>query len=311
MTPGFDALGACLVGARAFHLCAAVLLFGELLFATVVRPRAPLRGGIVVGTIAMALVSAFAWLALEAIVMSGDPPSMALRPAVMGVVLRATQFGQLWLLRLAVVLIVALTTSAALRLQASGVHRGARTATLFAGCYLALLAGAGHANAASGTQRLVELVTDASHLLAAGAWVGALPALVAALAGRSRGDDVAAMIARFSHVGIAAVCVVLLSGLGNALFRVPAWSALVATAYGQVLLAKLALVTLMLALAAYNRFILTPRLRQRDDAVRALGRSAQGELVAGIVVLVLVAVLGITPPPTMDMGHDMRAAQQR
>ena len=33
-------------------------------------------------------------------------------------------------------------------------------------------------------------------------------------------------------------------------------------------------------------------------------------MVAGIVVLVLVAVLGITPPPTMDMEHGMHAMQQ-
>ena len=50
-------------------------------------------------------------------------------------------------------------------------------AVLVAAAYLASLAWAGHA-AAGQASGLVQLLSDVVHLLAAGAWLGALPGLV-------------------------------------------------------------------------------------------------------------------------------------
>src|SRR5438105_42795 len=53
----------------------------------------------------------------------------------------------------------------------------ARSALAIAGAYLALPALAGHAAGGQGAERYLRLGADMLHLLAAGAWVGALPAL--------------------------------------------------------------------------------------------------------------------------------------
>jgi putative copper resistance protein D len=60
--------------------------------------------------------------------------------------------------------------------------RLAIVATVIAAAYLGSLAWAGHAVAGNETDDFDRIVADVEHLLAAGAWLGALPALVGLLA---------------------------------------------------------------------------------------------------------------------------------
>src|SRR5690606_24362993 len=73
------------------------------------------------------------------------------------------------------------------------------------------------------------------------------------------------------------------------------------TDYGRLLLAKLALVGLMLLIGAYNRYRLTrPVLQDERGAslfARRLRRTATVELVIGLLILALVASWRFTPPP--------------
>ena len=78
--------------------------------------------------------------------------------------------------------------------------------------------------------------------------------------------------------------------------------ALADTDYGRLLLIKVALFLAMVAIAAVNRFWLTPRL-VRDasanatrDVLRQLRRNTVIEVVIGAIIIAIVAVLGITPP---------------
>ena len=77
--------------------------------------------------------------------------------------------------------------------------------------------------------------------------------------------------------------------------------------YGQLLLAKLALFAAMLALAAANRFRLTPAfgkaIAQGDGscAVAALRRSLAAEAGAALLILGLVAWIGTLAPPMSAM----------
>jgi copper transport protein len=74
--------------------------------------------------------------------------------------------------------------------------------------------------------------------------------------------------------------------------------ALVSTAYGRVLVAKLALVALLLALAAFNRWRLTkPALAGDARAERRFIRSVAGEIVLVTAILCTVALWRFTPPP--------------
>lgn len=64
----------------------------------------------------------------------------------------------------------------------------------------------------------------------------------------------------FSRFGLVVVTVLLLTGLSNTWFLVGSLPGLVGTAYGQLLLLKIALVIAMAAVAAINRLVLVPRL---------------------------------------------------
>jgi copper resistance protein D len=71
------------------------------------------------------------------------------------------------------------------------------------------------------------------------------------------------------------------------------------TDYNRLLLAEIALFIAMLALAAFNRQRLTPRLseeRSHGRAMRQLQRNSLIEVGVGLLILAIVAVLGRTPP---------------
>jgi len=281
-----------LAAVRSVHFFACLVLFGELTFGLTVDRHARPRPRVLRWSAGVAAVTALAWLALEAANMSGEPVLAALRADLLGRVLLDTQFGTAWLVRMALLALVVATA-----------RRAVPVALLAAAGMLCALAWMGHAGAAaSGAQRAGELAADAAHLLAAGAWIGTLPALVAAL---RRDPDVrarAALTQRYSRLATAAVIVILSTGIVNTRFRVGSLAALFGSDYGQVLLAKIALVALMLGVAAANRWLLTPRLAAGDvRAAIALTRNARAEILLGALVIALVGVLGITPPAMMDM----------
>jgi len=116
----------------------------------------------------------------------------------------------------------------------------------------------------------------------------------------------AGIVVRFSAVAITAVVLLVVTGVYRALAEVPALSDLWTTAYGVALLAKLAVFALMLALAAWNRMVLHPRLERAAlgstspgarNGLAALAASIRAEIALGAVVMALVAVLvGLMPP---------------
>jgi putative copper resistance protein D len=299
-----------LVAARAIHFASVILVFGELVFVLFIAwPVWHDRNeagedqvihrrllDVVFWSAVLSIASGAAWLAAEAASMSGLPMEKAISPNTLGLVLGRTVFGRLWILRF--VLVVALC------LLLVATHRsidGKRTLPLelsalaLAAVYLASLAWAGHA--AAGSERIVQICSDIVHLLAAGAWLGALPGLVFLL-DRARPLSTAAHTTqRFSVVGMVCVAALISSGFINAWFLVGSVPALIGTTYGQLLLAKLGLVLLMVSLAAVNRLNLTPRLQNNDpEARRQLRRNAALETVVGIGVVAIVGALGVTVP---------------
>jgi putative copper resistance protein D len=166
---------------------------------------------------------------------------------------------------------------------------------------LASLALLGHAAGAAGAGGTADRLALGVHLLAAGAWVGALPALWV-LAGRLGAADLAKVLRHFSRYGMALVAIVVLTGLFSAWRRTGAWSALVETGYGQLLLLKIALVGLMGVAALLNRNAHTPRLSQADIGIAAaartgLRRSIGVELALGMAVIAVAAFLGAAEAP--------------
>lgn len=314
MTPG-------IIGdlARAAHYAGAVLPFGSLLFLlTVARPacRAAACGTALLGAavrdarrlaaagLVLALLASLPWLLSTAAMMSGQALDASLLHGVLGTVLVETQFGRLWTARFALGLLLGLLLWLHERVKPMRAKIVVEDASLLAGAvFLASIALTGHAFAEEGAGRFWHLGADLLHLLAAGAWLGALPALVLLLvrAGKSLPDALPRAAARFSSLGVASVALLVLSGLTNGWFLVGTIPALIGTSYGRVLLVKLGLFLGMLALAAVNRQRLTPRLRPDPNAgarhaLSRLRRNAILEIVLGLLILAVVGTLvGMTP----------------
>lgn len=298
-----------LVVVRALHFAAAITLFGQFAFAyCVARERRLIPGGraLAAASLALAIVTALAWLAIEAGHMSGMPVGEALREGVWRVVLGRTLFGHVWLLRGVLALLIA-AALLAMAPHGEGPRRAAQAlAAACAALFLASLACAGHAAGDTGANRVMHVAADGLHLLAAGGWLGALLPLVVLL--RARGgdapspEDAAQAARRFSVLGMACVGTLALTGFVNACYALHRVSELFTSDYGRVLLAKLVLVAAILALAVVNRGRLTPRLAATDNAVastarRALASNALAEVALGFAIVGIVGALGITMPP--------------
>lgn len=183
---------------------------------------------------------------------------------------------------------------------------------LLAGIALGSLAWTGHGAMNEGRAGLVHLSADVLHLLAAGAWIGALLMLLrlAISAGRDSAKHVHAAhaaLAGFSSAGTVLVGTIVVTGLINGwmILGPEDWRALSKSLYGQLLFAKLLLFVAMLGLASINRYRLTPSLERAiaagnwGRAGRALRMSILIETGCAIVILVLIAWLGMLEPPTI------------
>jgi putative copper resistance protein D len=173
-----------------------------------------------------------------------------------------------------------------------------------------LLAGMAAAVGAAGTShaagRLEDrgwlLVADAIHQMAIAVWAGGLVHLTALVLLRGDRALPTRILRGFSRLAQGAVLVLALSGGALALAYVGDLAALVGTAYGGMLLAKLSLFAGLLALGALNfravrrlppdRAVLPPRLR----------RFVEVEAGLAITLLFTAASLGSAPP-----GVDVRA----
>lgn len=169
-----------------------------------------------------------------------------------------------------------------------------------AGWWIAALAAAGAwitlpltGHAMSFESRL-PWVAQVAHGIGAGAWIGALAVLVAVVSGLAReppGHRRTAVLAiEFSPMALAAVGVVVLSGVLTSFLYLRAPADLWTTGYGRVLLLKVVLFLATGAVGAYNWRMLLPRLGN-EPGTRALLRSARLELALAAGVLLVTAVL--------------------
>lgn len=139
------------------------------------------------------------------------------------------------------------------------------------------------------------VVTDALHLTAGAVWLGGLVGLAVtlpAIAGRPR--DAVQLLSRFSTVAAGLLAVLSASGVLLGWRIVGSWSRLFGETYGRLLLVKVALVLVVVAMAAWNRYRLVPQVT--GGVGHDVQRKATG-LVRRVVVgeaAVLVAVLGVT-----------------
>nr|WP_275402926.1 copper homeostasis membrane protein CopD [Sphingomonas corticis] len=248
-------------------------------------------------------------LVLLAAAMAGAPAWPIDREAI-GMLLTGSATGTAWEARM-VALIVAVIAA----LITAGRTAPLGLVALAAGLALATLAWTGHGAMDEGATGWVHLVADILHLLAAGAWVGALLGLTLLVMRPAVRVDVAHLrlthraLHGFGLVGTVAVGTIVVTGLVNGWLLVGAGNLprLLTTLYGQLLLAKLALFGTMLGLASLNRFRLTPAFERsvavgdHRAALAALRRSLAIETSCAVTILALVAWLGMLEPPATAM----------
>lgn len=311
------------IAVRFLHLTVSLLPLGLLAFVCLIGQPAAEKAGdaaraefarfehrlwrLLAWSLAAAFVTGLTGFVLQASVMTGLPAAQTLTPETFSAVL-ATQYGKAWLARQVFLAALAGVTFLLLRgYSHAGFWRDAGFALAIG--LVGAMALTGHAAAGEGVTLVLQLGSDALHLLAAGTWLGALLPLALLLdACRSAETAWAAAVAkeatrRFSLLGLATVGTLLITGTYNAWQLIGDIPPLVGTDYGRLLLFKLALLLPLLALAATNLLFIRPQmlaLASFNDSFRALverlRRNALLEAGIGAAILAVVAALGVTAP---------------
>src|SRR5918999_1294668 len=249
--------------------------------------RAAIRSfGVLAGGLLLALaLTGVGELSNYAVRASGDPLSSELFWRT----LFDSRVGALWLTRLSLALLAAAVIAAAASSGRTWVWWAAIGAS---GMLMMTLSGLSHAAA---TGRLLPLLADWTHAVAATVWMGGLLGFAVALCSRAFRDLAPdsrmklrdRSVRRFSAVATYAVVVLACTGLYAAVLHIPNPQALLATPYGRALIAKLALLSLLLAAGASNLL-----LRGRGP----FGRLVVLELLLALALFVATGFLTSLPP---------------
>lgn len=307
---------------RAVHLTACLLLLSTCVFDRFVLPRQlhreldinslwrPIARVLLLISIPFALASGAAWLGLVAIEMSGLPAPEALTPDVLRTVWTQTRFGLVWQLH---ALFWAMTAIASLpllfRLRPSvPASTSAWLALISAVLLCASLAWSGHGT--TGAAPALHLPADIIHLIVTACWPTGLLPFGWLLLKLRRSDHpqswrlLATITRRFSAMSLLSAALLLGTGIINTWALIGSVSNLFRTAYGKMLLFKIALFVLMTILGAINLLRLKPRIlvepddpsgRQTRPAAR-LQLNVAAELLPAAIIMIVVAMLGLLPP---------------
>ncbi|UCI10496.1 copper homeostasis membrane protein CopD [Mesorhizobium sp. B1-1-8] len=286
-----------LMACRFVHDTVLMLLWGGFGYLATLVPRGlaePVAERLTIfrlAAVSLALVTTCAALPLQAAII-GDGWPDAVNGQVLGDILASTSVGKAWLWQLSAAGALAIAQGASARLAPMATAAMAALA-------LASLALSGHAVMQGGWQGVVHPLNDILHVLAAGAWFGALLPLVLVLARFGQPPfrtEASVALRRFSRAGHWAVALTILSGTGNSLLIV-GWPLGWSSTYQALLTAKVAVVLIMTATAILNRYWFVPRLgRDRASSLAAIRAGTIAEIGFGLAAILLVSVFGLLDP---------------
>jgi putative copper resistance protein D len=287
---------ALLSAARSIHLLSLMTIFGGSAYvallrrAKLVEPSVRSMRILFVTAATLAVLSGLVWFGLIAGQMSGSWQG-SVDPAVLRLAALDTRFGHIFVPR-----IIGLIVVGSLCLVIA--RPAGLTMAILAGLLLVSLAPVSHAAASGGDIAIAGAASDATHLLAAGFWLGGLFALDLVI-GRHR-DEPRALVGPlriFSTWGTPVVIFLLLSGVANALSILPISAMTLRNPYFELLLVKVALGALMAGLASLNRWRFAPALpSDGETAVGNLATSVGLEIAFGLLVVAIVGYLGTMAP---------------
>jgi copper transport protein len=181
--------------------------------------------------------------------------------------------------------------------------RLAAAAALVAICAPALV---GHTRAV--VPAWLVTATDIIHLIAGALWLGGLVGLALTLPLITRRGTVAAeIVTRFSTLAAVSLAALAVSGVLMGWRILGSWENLLNSTYGTLLMTKVALVVAVAVMAAGNRLLVLPRVRQavgHDDTVEAGSMLRRAVLMEAGVLVVVLGVTGfrVDQPQQADTG---------
>ncbi len=266
--------------------------------------------GIVAAAIAVLAASSIVLLIARSATMSSQPVLQTL--SAVPLVITATHYGQVWLLRPAMLVVLWIGWWLRRRRRDASAPWIAMLAAL--AVFAFSRSASGHAADAGdfGAQEFIDWL----HLLSMSVWVGGVfTALLAVfpalrLCATCSPAQLAQFAQRLSRSSAITLGVVVVTGIYNAWMRLGTLPALVDTHYGRTLCIKLILVSIVIALGAVNRFVHVRRVvaaaNPGDPApanaasIRQFSRTILAESAFMIAVLVAVGFL-LTGMPPGDM----------
>ncbi|WP_433080244.1 copper resistance CopC/CopD family protein [Dactylosporangium sp. CA-052675] len=178
----------------------------------------------------------------------------------------------------------------------------------------------------------LTVVADAAHLAAMSVWLGGLVMLFGFLLRRANARELSAIVPVWSGWALFAITVLVLAGTAQALVEIGTLDALTGTTYGQIVIAKVALLAVVVAVAAYSRRLTNRRFAPATAAVpddpedddepvddgepvaqvpaieepdrRRLRTAVITEVAIAVVVLALTSVLVQTSPARAGQSGD-------
>jgi copper resistance protein D len=297
-----DAADLAVTAARGVQVGASLSAFGVAVFWSVVAPPVLKQGeGAIAAVIearllrmfrisvAIALVSAMAWLVLNAAYIAETQTLTQTVQAIWPVV-TDTRFGHVLCTRIGLLILSALALGDGARPGRVRLAAGAATVSLVLHGWQA------HAAAIGGAEGTVLLGAEALHLLAAGAWLGGLlPLLI--VVGAMPPQHGARAARRFTPLGLFCVAILAATAILQGWIFI-GLAGLTSTGYGRIALVKLVLFVILLAIAANNRFRHTLALGSATggDAKRRLRRSLCVEVVIAFGAVLAAAFLAGQAP---------------
>ncbi|MFE4240355.1 copper resistance protein CopC [Peribacillus butanolivorans] len=201
-------------------------------------------------------------------------------------VLNATNFGAIWIVEILILLFLFLVIY--FMLENSLNKSLPFLSFIIIASLMVCKASIGHTAAVP--NQVLAVLMDFLHLLSMALWLGGIMALLVILPGladRQTEDKKTfywSIIQRFSRWAFLFVIILIVSGIYSSLQHVPTIHSLLKTTYGQLLLAKVGLMLVMIVLGAFHFF----RGKKKE---KKLGYSVGIEFGVGIVVLLVAALL--------------------
>lgn len=214
-----------------------------------------------------------------------------------------TRFGTVWSLRAVLALLL---VGAVLLARRRWALNQDRLYIVCAGLAASILGMASFSSHAAGFDPAWPgISTRVVHTVAAGIWLGGLAGFGTLLYGAARSGSSGALpytvraLNRFSAMALFLMLTIVGSGVLTALRQVETFSALLATPYGRLVIAKAAVLCSILAIAARARWVWLPAIAAgpySTTPLRSFGRRVSIELALGLALLAIASTVSITVP---------------